>query len=220
MFFLHTLYPFIKNYIGEVILLVLAISITGYSIISYVSSNKSVPQVNINESEEILPTEKISKKNITVDISGAVLKPDIYEVTEGARLAYIVELAGGLDTEADTGYIARNFNLAQYVSDQEKIYIPFKKDIQDGRFIESPKLLEYTNQQESNTNESTTNETTVLSISINSATKDELDMLPGVGPTTAQKIIDNRPYTTLDELLNKKVVKQSVFDDIQDQISL
>ena len=222
MFLLHTLYPLIKPYIIEIILLVLALLITIYSVISYLSPSQLATEADTISVEETIPTETESKKNITVDLSGAVLKPDIYEITEGARLADIVKLAGGFDTEADTGYIARNFNMAQYVNDQEKIYIPFKKDIQDGRFVESPKLLEYTNTTQTDTSAQphTSSEATELTISINSATKDELDMLPGVGPTTAQKIIDNRPYAALEELLNKKVVKQSVFDDIQDQIAI
>lgn len=178
-----------------------------------------MPEADAISIEETVLPESEGKESITVDLSGAILKPDIYEVTEGARLADVVKLAGGLDTEADTGYIARNFNMAQYVTDQEKIYIPFKKDILDGRFIESPKLLEYLNQQESNTTEEH-QANNGFSISINTASKEELDMLPGVGPTTAQKIIDNRPYSTMEELLSKKVVKQSVFDDIRDQIAL
>lgn len=222
MFPLDTRYPIIKHYIIEILLLVVALLITIVSIAPYLQQDKTLPQTIIptTSNETIEPSPTTSR--ITVDLSGAILKPDIYEVTEGARLADVVKLAGGLDTEADTGYIARNFNMAQYVTDQEKIYIPFKKDIQDGRFVESPKLLEYTNTTQTDTSAQphTSSEATELTISINSATKDELDMLPGVGPTTAQKIIDNRPYAALEELLNKKVVKQSVFDDIQDQISL
>jgi DNA uptake protein ComE-like DNA-binding protein len=55
-------------------------------------------------------------------------------------------------------------------------------------------------------------------IDINSATKDELATLPGIGDVTAQKIIDNRPYRAKNELVTKKVVSKAEYAKIKDQI--
>ena len=55
-------------------------------------------------------------------------------------------------------------------------------------------------------------------IDLNSATKDELATLPGVGDATAQKIIDGRPYRAKNELVSKNVVTQSEYDQIKDQV--
>ncbi len=55
-------------------------------------------------------------------------------------------------------------------------------------------------------------------IDINSAGKDELMKLPGVGDVTAQKIIDNRPYNAKNDLVRKKIVGQAEYDKIKDQI--
>ena len=55
-------------------------------------------------------------------------------------------------------------------------------------------------------------------VDVNSASKEDLEKLPGIGPATADKIIANRPYTTKRDLLTKKIVGQKEYEAIRDKI--
>lgn len=172
--------------------------------------------------EEIINEEKENSENyprfVFIDVSGAVKKPGLYKLNQGSRLKEAVDKAGGLNEQVDTVFFQRNFNLAQIINDQEKIYIPTVEEVNLG--LVEGKIITYqtVNLTENKINNSTTEENDL--ININSASAEELDQLPGVGPVTAQKIIDNRPYQSLEELLNKKVVNKSVYEKIKNQISL
>jgi len=55
-------------------------------------------------------------------------------------------------------------------------------------------------------------------LDINSANKNQLDALPGIGPARADAIIKGRPYNGKDDLVNRKIIPQNVYDGIKDKI--
>lgn len=83
--------------------------------------------------------------------------------------------------------------------------ISLQKEVNDKDVIVIPEMME------------------VKKISINSANVEELDTLPGIGPSTAQKIVDYRElhsFSTLEEIMNVKGIKQKLFDRIKEYICL
>jgi len=204
-----------KKYLVEIIILTIAIFVSMISLIIFLNSSSQKEEIKISETKNQIT----SVKKIFVDISGSVNKPGLYQLNNNSRIKEAIDKAGGLSDDADKGYFNRNFNLARFLSDQEKIYIPSVWEVQNGYFIENPQTLNYIqpiNQQSIVFNSDSSQNL----ININQASLDELDTLPGIGKVLGQKIIDNRPYQSLEDLINKKVINKSVFEKIKDLISL
>ena len=140
---------------------------------------------------------------VFVDIDGAVTNPGLYEIEEGKRIYDVILLAGGFTKDVNTGEVSIKLNKAQKIRDGMKIFIPF--NVQSSAEVNK-------------TLPSSTNEPSI--ININDATKEVLEKLPKIGPSTADKIIQNRPYKETKELLTKKVIGESTFESIEDLISV
>ncbi len=142
------------------------------------------------------------QKLISVDVSGAVKTPGVYQLSDTSRIEDAVKAAGGFSEKANQEYISKSLNLAQKLSDGSKVYVPF-----EGEQVSPP------------VSGQVAGATTVNSqVNINTASEFELDSLAGVGPVTASKIISGRPYASADELISKKIVSKAMFDKIKDQV--
>lgn len=228
--FFNSFVPIIKHlkkHKLEMIFILIAVILTIISA-SFLVFSLNYP--NTTDDIVINKNDNYHQRNIYVDVGGAVVKPDMYEVTSGARLKQVVMLSGGLSEYANKDYFYRNFNLARIITDQEKIYIPSILEVNNGIITENPRTLDYSlptlTSQEKQLNTSTlfsasnsTIEQPVL-ININSSSIEELDTLPGIGTAAAQKIIQNRPYKSIEELLSKKVLKKNIYEQIKALISL
>lgn len=200
--FIESFLPIInrlKEYKTELLLGAIACTAALISIIVYVKNN-TLSTAN----EDIIFSKE---KNIMVEVAGAVRNPGVYEATTTARLKDVLHLAGGLTNQADKEYFDRNFNLARIVSDQEKIYIPSTEETTTDKYLENKQTLGISTPDNDK-------------ININRASLAQLDSLPGVGPTTAAKIIQNRPYNSIEELLTKKVVKKNVYEQVKNSLKI
>lgn len=147
------------------------------------------------------------KENIFVHISGSVMKPDVYELSAGSRMRDVLARAGGLSIAADREYFDKNLNLARILADQEKIYIPSKEEIASGA------NFSITKPQNGSSTEDNQNGS-IGFISINSGSMKDLESLPGVGLVTAEKIISNRPYERIEDLVERKIIGTSLYEKI------
>ena len=139
---------------------------------------------------------------VFVDVGGAVEKPGVYSLKSDSRVNDVLVLAGGFSDKADNNWVSKNLNLAQKVVDGQKLYIPFEGESSKDAPLQS-KGTSLTDK-----------------ININSASISNLDTLWGVGEATAKKIVEGRPYGSIDELLTRKIVKANVYEEIKDEISV
>jgi competence protein ComEA len=140
---------------------------------------------------------------IYVDIAGAVERPGVYKLPSGSRIGDALVMAGGLSAKADREWVAKTINLASEVKDGGKVYIPAISQISDSV---SQKVGGSVSQSGK--------------VNINTASMGELDGLPEIGESRARAIIDNRPYGSIEEIVAKAKVPQSVYEAIKDSLSI
>lgn len=149
---------------------------------------------------------------ITAEIAGQVVNPGVYKLTSDSRIDDLLIASGGLSVDADREWTAKNLNRAAKLSDGQKVYIP---QINEQSNVLSAKV-NGGDQTASSVNLSDSNSL----ININTAGLAELDKLPGIGPVYGQNIIDHRPYSNIEELLSKGVLKKNVYEKIKNLISV
>lgn len=150
---------------------------------------------------------------IAVHVIGAVPRPGLYEFPEGARVQDALDAAGGLLAEGN----ADALNLAALLQDGQQLDVPYQNGV-----AEAPAATEAPASREIPGAATETNSDVEL-VNINTASLDELDALPGIGPTTAQKIIDyrdeNGPFSTIEDIMNVSGIGPATFEEIQTLIT-
>jgi competence protein ComEA len=141
---------------------------------------------------------------IIIHITGAVPRPGVYALAKGSRVQDAISAAGGFLVDADKTGI----NLARALEDGEQLDIPYVAGA-------APIVLEEA---------ATAAPSNAELININIASQAELDTLPGIGPTTANKIIDyrntNGPFVAIQDIVNVAGIGQVTYERIKDLITV
>jgi competence protein ComEA len=146
---------------------------------------------------------------LVIDVQGAVLRPGVIRLVAGSRVGDAIEAVGGFGPRVDAERAGRELNLAAALKDGDRIVVPSRDD--------SPASTDGSNGPvgSGDSGESL--------VDLNTATASELDALPGIGPVTAKKILDARaekPFASIDDLRDRKLVGASVFDKIHDLVTV
>lgn len=196
--------PFLRRNLLPIALGLFGMIFFIYGLIGLFLANKAASDDIIFETSG---KNSVEIKTIFIDIEGAVVRPGLYKLPHDSRIQDALIAAGGVSASADREYMSKNLNLAIRLTDGAKIYIPKDGETESIKGITSIKGSADTG-------------LIIGQININTASESELDSLPGIGPVTAQKIIRGRPYSSVDDLLNKKVVGSKVFSQIRDKITV
>jgi competence protein ComEA len=149
---------------------------------------------------ELLPPP--SPAPLTVHVTGAVVSPGVYSLAQGSIYADAVEAAGGCLPKADTDRV----NLAAPLTDGQHTYIPFQATDQ----LAPPSV-----EQDS--------AILVQRLNINTASTTDLEKLPGIGPSLAQKILEYRHthglFLTIEDLIKVSGIGPAKLDQIRDLIT-
>ena len=191
-------WPLLKKYWLPLALFLVGMIFFVYGLIAFLGS-VSKPQNVTFKSDSATVSPKVQDL-IQIDIEGAVVMPGVYKLSSNSIIQDALVSSGGLSSDADRDWVSKNINLAAKLYDGAKIYIP-----KMGEDVVAQQASSTTDQQSL--------------INVNTASSDALDAPPGIGPATATKIINGRPYTKPNDLLDKKVVSSKVFNQIKDKIS-
>jgi competence protein ComEA len=158
--------------------------------IAYLLNDRLDDPAPLRIEDEAIPTD------MRVYITGSVQYPGVYPVEEGDRWIDAVEAAGGPTDDADLNAV----NLSRHALDEDHIYVP------------------------SIAGANVTGAGAQPLVNINTADQAELESLPGIGEVRAQSIVQSRttngPYGSIEDLLTREIIPQSVYADIAPLITV
>lgn len=169
------------------------------------SSDVSVTlPVESKESAQKESKHQDGASEIVVYVSGAVKKPGVYRLNAGDRIYQAIDLAGGMTSKAKKDCL----NLADFLEDTQKIYVMSKKEYKN---LNSKEIK-------------AENENNGDLVNINTAGKEQLISLPGIGETRAQAIIAYREekgnFLEVEDIKNVSGIGDATFSNIQSLITV
>lgn len=229
------------------IVIIVVVVLLGISYFLYAKSNEEIEeepvvlkkekndeikeeQTNNNINEQIQINEP--KNYLYIDIKGAVNNPNVYMIEEGKRIIDAINIAGGLKEDADTSIL----NLSKKLTDEMYIIIYTKSEIEEykkqklndkeilEKLEEDLLIVDDYNDAKIKTEEVIEDTNTEIKISINTATKEELLTINGIGDSKADSIIkyreENGEFKTIEDIKNVSGIGDSLFEKIKEYITI
>ena len=171
------------------------------------------PGTDIDSEQKDQQTDREKLQICYVHICGAVKQPGVYELTADSRLFEAIQMAGGLTEEAAD----QALNQAELIEDGSRIYVPTKEEVKAG--MDNGDTL---TQNEDNAEKA--GSTSDGKVDINTAEKNELMTLPGIGEAKADAIVRYREehgaFQKIEDLMEVEGIKEGVFQKVKDQIKV
>lgn len=213
---------FIEKYLQSKILLWIVIAIlcvTNVFSVCYFKKQTDKKEECICEECPLVEVEEETKEEtskIKVDIKGYVKKPGVYEIDAKSIVNDLIKIAGGLKTNGTT----ENINLSKRLKDEDMIVVLSKTELKKQKATATSNTFSISQNKDTN---SSMVEPTNKKVSINTATKEELMTLNGIGEAKAVAILEYRektPFQTIEEIKNISGIGESVYEKIKDFITI
>ena len=152
-----------------------------------------------------MPASPAATSTVVVDVQGGVVEPGIRELPAGSRVADAIDAAGGYAIDADLKAAAESINLAQPLVDGGQVRVP-----RIGEGVAAAGAGDPAAGADDGTGGGIVN--------LNTATPEELEALPGIGPVTVQKIVaarQERPFASLEDAVQRGVINRGQLEDLQ-----
>ncbi len=153
---------------------------------------------------------------LVVEVAGAVARPGLVQLPAGARVADAIAAAGGFGPRVDAARATATLNLAARLADGDRVVVPSRDDP-----ISGPSAGSGASAGSGSGGSAGGAGGATAPLDLNRATPAELDGLPGIGPVTAAKIVaarEERPFRSVDELRERKLVGPSTFAKLRDLV--
>ncbi len=169
------------------------------------------PDTAVNSGQKEQQTDREKLQICYVHVCGAVNQPGVYELTADSRLFEAIQMAGGLTEEAAD----QTLNQAEVIEDGSKIYVPTKEEVKAGMDNGGTLVQNEDNAEKAGS-------TSDGKIDINTAAKNELMTLSGIGEAKADAIVRYREehgaFQKIEDLMEVEGIKEGVFQKVKDQM--
>ncbi|MCA1569442.1 MAG: helix-hairpin-helix domain-containing protein [Chloroflexi bacterium] len=160
----------------------------------------------------------VASTTIVVDVQGAVAEPGVRQLPAGSRIAEAIDAAGGYASDADLAAAAAGINLAQAMADGEQVRVPRIGESQLAGGAPAPSGAPVAGGSAGGASAGGGSGTGGGPVNLNTATPEQLEALPGIGPVTVQKIVAARqeqPFASLEDAVQRGVIHRGQLEDIQ-----